>query len=139
MQGRNVIFDIALHVVGVLSGRRTLPNFLASIDSFRFPIIMQNFGAKQRVVNRQTFQKERVIVSLGKMQYPQEHSKTMVYAKFGGQLTECVMGDSKIESRFLTTIATNVAPPRAGSSACGSSLKELFHQNSNSENCHQLE
>ena len=49
------------------------------------------------------------------------------------------MGDSKIESRFPTTVAINVALPRAGSSACGSSLKELFHQNSNSENCHQLE
>ena len=49
------------------------------------------------------------------------------------------MGDSKIESRFPTTVAINVALPRAGSSACGRSLKELFHQNSNSENCHQLE
>ena len=39
MQVRNVIFDICLHVVGVRVGRRTLPNFLASIDSFRFPII----------------------------------------------------------------------------------------------------
>ena len=84
MQVRNVIFDIALHVVEVLSGRRTLPNFLASIDSFRFPIIMQNFGAKQRVVNRQTFQKERVIVSLGKMQYPQEHSKKWFMQNLGG-------------------------------------------------------
>ena len=76
------------------------------------------------------------------MQYPQEHLKTMVYAKLGeggGQLTECVMGDSKIENRFPTTISTNVAPPRAGSSACGSSLKELFHQNSKSENCYQFE
>ena len=74
------------------------------------------------------------------MQYPQEHSKTMVYAKFGEQLTECVMGDSKIENRFPTTIiAINVAPPRAGSSARESSLKELFHQNLNSENCHEFE
>ena len=31
------------------------------------------------------------------MQYSQEHLKTMVYAKFGGQ-TECVMGNSKIEN-----------------------------------------
>ena len=30
------------------------------------------------------------------MQYSQEHLKTMVYAKFGGQ-TECIMGNSKIE------------------------------------------
>ena len=29
------------------------------------------------------------------MQYSQEHLKTMVYAKFGGQ-TECIMGNSKI-------------------------------------------
>ena len=29
------------------------------------------------------------------MQYSQEHLKTMLYAKFGGQ-TECIMGNSKI-------------------------------------------
>ena len=29
------------------------------------------------------------------MQYSQEHLKTMVYAKFGGQ-TECIMGNWKI-------------------------------------------
>ena len=39
--------------------------------------------------------------ALGKIQYSQEHLKTMVYAKFGGQ-TECIMGDLKIEnSHFL--------------------------------------
>ena len=31
------------------------------------------------------------------MQYSQEHLKTMVYAKFGGQ-TECIMGNSKREN-----------------------------------------
>ena len=31
------------------------------------------------------------------MQYSQEHLKTMVYAKFGGQ-TEYIMGNSKIEN-----------------------------------------
>ena len=31
------------------------------------------------------------------MQYFQEHLKTMVYAKFGGQ-TECIMGNWKIEN-----------------------------------------
>ena len=31
------------------------------------------------------------------MQYSQEHLKTMVYAKFGGQ-TDCIMGNSKIEN-----------------------------------------
>ena len=35
------------------------------------------------------------------MQYSQEHLKTMVYAKFGGQ-TECIMGNSKIEN-YRTT------------------------------------
>ena len=44
------------------------------------------------------------------MQCPQEHLKTIVYAKFGGQ-TKCIMGNSKIEnsldellllSRYLT-------------------------------------
>ena len=33
------------------------------------------------------------------MQYSQEHLKTMVYAKFGGQ-TECIMGNSKIENKI---------------------------------------
>ena len=31
------------------------------------------------------------------MQYSQEHLKTMVYAKFGGQ-TECIMGNWKLEN-----------------------------------------
>ena len=34
---------------------------------------------------------------LGKIQYSQEHLKTMVYAEFGGQ-TECIMGNWKIEN-----------------------------------------
>ena len=34
------------------------------------------------------------------MQYSQEHPKTMVYAKFGGQ-TECIMGNWKIENSIL--------------------------------------
>ena len=33
------------------------------------------------------------------MQYSQEHLKTMVYVKFGGQ-TECIMGNWKIENRY---------------------------------------
>ena len=36
------------------------------------------------------------------MQYSQEHLKTMVYAKFGGQ-TECIMGNSKVENVKPTT------------------------------------
>ena len=32
------------------------------------------------------------------MQYSQEHLKTMVYAKLGGQ-TECIMGNSKTENK----------------------------------------
>ena len=36
------------------------------------------------------------------MQYSQEHLKTMVYAKFGGQ-TECIMGNSKIENNEFKT------------------------------------
>ena len=55
------------------------------------------------------------------MQYSQEHLKTMVYAKFGGQ-TECIMGNWKIENainsaepavsvwenrRFITSIVRN--------------------------------
>ena len=34
------------------------------------------------------------------MQYSQEHLKTMVYAKFGGQ-TECIMGNWKIENSLV--------------------------------------
>ena len=34
------------------------------------------------------------------MQYSQEHLKTMVYAKFGGQ-TECIMGNWKIENSVV--------------------------------------
>ena len=37
------------------------------------------------------------------MQYSQEHLKTMVYAKFGGQ-TECIMGNWKIENEELTQL-----------------------------------
>ena len=40
------------------------------------------------------------------MQYSQEHLKTMVYAKFGGQ-TECIMGNSKIENTKLTNQRLN--------------------------------
>ena len=35
--------------------------------------------------------------ALGDTAYSQEHLKTMVYAKFGGQ-TKCIMGNSKIEN-----------------------------------------
>ena len=37
------------------------------------------------------------------MQYSQEHLKTMVYAKFGGQ-AECIMGNWKIENGFFYQI-----------------------------------
>ena len=37
------------------------------------------------------------------MQYSQEHLKTMVYAKFGGQ-TECIMGNWKIENEMIQII-----------------------------------
>ena len=35
--------------------------------------------------------------AVGDTAYSQEHLKTMVYAKFGGQ-TKCIMGNSKIEN-----------------------------------------
>ena len=38
--------------------------------------------------------------ALGKIHCSQEHLKTMVYAKFGGQ-TECIMGDLKIENSYF--------------------------------------
>ena len=41
------------------------------------------------------------------MQYSQEHLKTMVYAKFGGQ-TECIMGNWKIEN---TKFGSQESPP----------------------------
>ena len=37
------------------------------------------------------------------MQYSQEHLKTMVYAKFGGQ-TECIMGNWKIENCNISNV-----------------------------------
>ena len=37
------------------------------------------------------------------MQYSQEHLKTMVYAKFGGQ-TECIMGNWKIENGHVVLV-----------------------------------
>ena len=37
------------------------------------------------------------------MQYSQEHLKTMVYAKFGGQ-TECIMGNWKIENTTIIVL-----------------------------------
>ena len=37
--------------------------------------------------------------ALGKMQYSQEHFKTMVYAKFGGK-TGFIVGDSTIENEI---------------------------------------
>ena len=40
------------------------------------------------------------------MQYSQEHLKTMVYAKFGGQ-TECIMGNWKIENIEKISICLN--------------------------------
>ena len=43
------------------------------------------------------------------MQYSQEHLKTMVYAKFGGQ-TECIMGNWKIEN--LKTLSVGPAGVR---------------------------
>ena len=39
------------------------------------------------------------------MQYSQEHLKTMVYAKFGGQ-TECIMGNWKIENGTVLSVVT---------------------------------
>ena len=44
------------------------------------------------------------------MQYSQEHLKTMVYAKFGGQ-TECIMGNWKIENGVPSEIITINTPP----------------------------
>ena len=44
------------------------------------------------------------------MQCPQEHLKTIVYAKFGGQ-TKCIMGTSKIENtdRFFFLLKEGVS------------------------------
>ena len=106
MQVRNVIFDIGLHVVGVRAGRRTLPNFLASIDSFLFPIIPslypQNFALV--IVFRCSWENA----------VPPGAFKNNGLCKIGGggQLTECVMGDSKIENRFPTTIAMGLLRER---------------------------
>ena len=44
------------------------------------------------------------------MQYSQEHLKTMVYAKFGGQ-TECIMGNWKIENTKMLNFDASKYPP----------------------------
>ena len=46
------------------------------------------------------------------MQYSQEHLKTMVYAKFGGQ-TECIMGNWKIENWAAIERQTCIKRPHA--------------------------
>ena len=43
------------------------------------------------------------------MQYFQEHLKTMVYAKFGGQ-TECIMGNWKIVNGTLECSGVSDSP-----------------------------
>ena len=52
--------------------------------------------------------------ALGNMQCPQEHLKTIVYAKFGGQ-TKCIMGNSKIENR---PFPSSSLPPLQSESKC---------------------
>ena len=42
--------------------------------------------------------------ALGKMQYSQEHFKTMVYTKLGGQ-TGFIMGDSTIENEIPSELS----------------------------------
>ena len=39
--------------------------------------------------------------------YSQEHSATIVYAKFGGQ-TECIMGNWKIENRLVVPLTSSM-------------------------------
>ena len=39
--------------------------------------------------------------AIGDTAYSQEHLKTTVYAKFGGQ-TKCIMGNSKIDNRAFS-------------------------------------
>ena len=45
--------------------------------------------------------------ALGDTAYSQEHLKTMVYAKFGGQ-TKCIMGNSKIENSVIVKHGSRV-------------------------------
>ena len=59
----------------------------SSFSIFEFPII--HFVCPQ-ILHKPLFSN-----ALGNMQCPQEHLKTIVYAKFGGQ-TNCIMGNSKI-------------------------------------------
>ena len=56
---------------------------------FEFPIIHL---ACPQILHKPLFSN-----ALGNMQCPQEHLKTIIYAKFGGQ-TKCIMGNSKIEN-----------------------------------------
>ena len=67
-------------------------NVKKAIDYFRIP--HNTLRLLPQMLQRLLFAN-----ALGKMQYSQEHLKTMVYAKFGGQ-TESIKGDSKIENRL---------------------------------------
>ena len=85
---------LSLFFIGELKQRRREGNgnVKKAIDYFRIP------HNTLRLLP-QILQRLLLSNALGKMQFSQEHLKTMVYAKFGGQ-TESIMGDSKIENRL---------------------------------------
>ena len=60
------------------------------------------------------------------MQYSQEHLKTMVYEKFGGQ-TECIMGNWKIENSIGSKAARDNVNQIAHVPKSGGSLGNNKH------------
>ena len=60
------------------------------------------------------------------MQYSQEHLKTMVYAKFGGQ-TECIMGNWKIENGKFPAVGSLELSIRGGDEKRGQMARPLVN------------
>ena len=75
-----------------------IENMISSSSSRRFNSFFFNSYVAGKLPTY-PFPRPTLTFTSGKMQYSQEHLKTMVYAKFGGQ-TESIMGDSKIENRL---------------------------------------
>ena len=73
---------------------------LALFSIFESPIIHFVCPPPPQILHKPLFSN-----ALGNMQCPQEHLKTIVYAKFGGQ-TKCIMGNSKIDNCTIPTFCT---------------------------------
>ena len=77
----------------------SLPHYQAEYLIFQkwpihyFPIVHNALCLPPKILHKPLLSN-----TLGRSAYSQEHSPTIVYAKFGG-LTECIMGNWKIENK----------------------------------------